>query len=274
MVRLMITRVCALTVLACALAPAQKFEVASVKPANPEDPTGRMVGKLSPIGGPGTADPSRIHYPATTLKYLLQKAYDVHPPNRIVGPDWLGIPLFEIDATMPATTTDAEFQAMLRNLLADRFQLKVHRETKAVPTYTLSVAGGRPKVKKSADAPPPQASDGNLTSTQRLATGPEGYLIPPKGPGTFVQNAGARARMTSQQGTMQDMAAHISTWLRGTVTDATGLTGGYDYVLTFMTYGLEMDGEVVAVSPRAPGGPGVQVGRYFRCPARTARPQA
>ncbi len=47
---------------------------------------------------------------------------------QIVGPGWLGDERFTIDATMPPATTKDQTRAMLRNLLADRFKVELHRE--------------------------------------------------------------------------------------------------------------------------------------------------
>src|SRR3954463_11347245 len=81
------------------------FDVATVKPADPVLPDGRIVvGMVEPIGGPGTNDPGRIHYPIISLKMLLLKAYDLKEPQ-VVGPDWLGTEYFRIEATMRPDTT-------------------------------------------------------------------------------------------------------------------------------------------------------------------------
>ena len=94
-------------------------------------------------GGPGSNDPGRIHYPYMSLKNILMNAYDVKN-FQIVGPGWLDTERFDITATMPPATTKEQFRVMLQNLLAERFKMTVHRETKELPMYSLVVAkGGR-----------------------------------------------------------------------------------------------------------------------------------
>src|ERR1700722_10609921 len=132
------------------------FDVASVKPATPPTPDGRgMIMMAGPSGGPGTKDPGRIHYPFMSLKNILMSAYDVKN-FQIVGPAWLDTERFDITATMPPDTTKEQFRAMLQNLLADRFKMTVHRETKELPMYSLVVAKVGPKMLESAAVPAPK----------------------------------------------------------------------------------------------------------------------
>jgi uncharacterized protein (TIGR03435 family) len=65
-----------------------------------------------------------------SLKDFIGSAYGVKP-QQIVGPDWLGQERFDLAATIPAGGSVAQVSAMLRALLADRFQMTVHRETRA-----------------------------------------------------------------------------------------------------------------------------------------------
>ena len=122
------------------------FEAASVKPAGPFVP-GEMRGMR---GGPGTGDPGRITIARATLSDLLARAYDVWL-DQISGPAWLNDSsayAYRIDATLPPNTTTERFRLMLQNLLAERFHLRLHHETKARPGYELVVASGGPKLKE------------------------------------------------------------------------------------------------------------------------------
>jgi uncharacterized protein (TIGR03435 family) len=88
------------------------FEVASVKPAAPPVPDSRgRIMIAGPSGGPGSKDPGRIRYPFTNLRTLLTIAYDVKS-YQITGPATLDSERFEINATMPPTTTKGQFQVM------------------------------------------------------------------------------------------------------------------------------------------------------------------
>jgi uncharacterized protein (TIGR03435 family) len=226
----------ALLALTCCLAQAQTFEAASVKPtagARPQPPT----------GGPGTSDPGRIHYPFSSLQFLVMRAYDVNR-FQIVGPPWLGTERFDVDATLPRGTTMPQFRAMLQNLLAERFHLAIHRETREAPGYVLVVAKGKPKLKKSVDASP--ADDGTPAP---LKLGPDGYFVPPSRQGLFFQLAGqSGARSNFRQATMQELAAALQSQLRGAVTDGTGLAGKYDFSLTYAVQGLDFGSGRIPVS--------------------------
>src|SRR5271155_1259065 len=113
------------------------FEVASVKPVNLASHP--VFGNR---GGPGTADPGRIHFCCVGMFSLLMRAYDVEL-DQIIGPSWImenmGPDLYLVDATMPADTTRAQSQLMMRNLLEERFHLEVHREKRNFPGYELVV---------------------------------------------------------------------------------------------------------------------------------------
>lgn len=125
-----------------------QFDAASVKVFDQQGST--PIGKR---GGPGTSDPGRITFGRTPLMPLLTKAYGVEA-DQISGPAWMsdfmGPNLYSITATMSPDTTIEQFQVMLQNLLLERFQMKVHHETRNFPGYELTVAPGGPKLKETA----------------------------------------------------------------------------------------------------------------------------
>src|SRR5262249_3697028 len=121
------------------------FEVASIKPAAPpSDPHRIMVGMR---GGPGTPDPGQISYFNVTLRNVLMTAYDVKD-YQISGPGWLGSERYDIIAKVPPGTTKEQLRLMLQNLLAERFQVSLHHESKELPMFALVVAKGGPKMKE------------------------------------------------------------------------------------------------------------------------------
>src|SRR5687768_7749605 len=107
------------------------FEVASVKPSNPDvaGPSGM------PVGGRFTAS-------NLTLRDLVLRAYDLVDSQLVGGPGWRASRRFDIQAKAadPVAGMTA-MQPMLKTLLADRFKLKVHTETREMPIYALVVAG-------------------------------------------------------------------------------------------------------------------------------------
>lgn len=103
-------------------APAkQEFEVAAVKQFTPDG-----MFSLRTIGGPGTSDPGRITYEHLSFEDLLMAAYGV-PRYQISGPSWLGGERYIIEAMIRPGATKEQVNEMLRNLLADRFKLTLHR---------------------------------------------------------------------------------------------------------------------------------------------------
>jgi uncharacterized protein (TIGR03435 family) len=244
------------------------FEVASVKPATPPVPNaqGMMIFR-APSGGPGTKDPGRINYPNMSLKGLLMTAYDVKN-YQIDGPAWLDTERFDVNATMPPDTTKEQFRIMLQNLLAERFKLKVHRDSKELPMYSLVVAKNGPKMKESVETP--ASEDRDRTPPQPPLPlggpkiGPDGFPIlsvPPGGRGGMsMAMMPGRARIMAVKQTMQDLAQRLSGQLNRPVTDATGLTAKYDFTLTYATEGTTGLGAFMTAGgapppPPAGGGP-------------------
>jgi len=239
----------------------QTFDVASVKPATPPTPDGRgRIMMDGPSGGPGTKDPGRIHYPNMSLKLLLMNAYGVKT-FQVVGPPWLDTERFDLNATMPPETTKEQFRVMLQNLLAERFKVTVHKETKDLPMYALVLAKNGPKMKESEevtgakddpDAPPPPPPS-------RPQIGPDGFPVIPLAAlgrgGIFGIMMPGRTRLIGQRQTMQDLASRLTGQLNRPVTDETGLKANYDFTLTYSpTEGMTGPMGLMAPPPQPPGG--------------------
>src|SRR5579863_4018667 len=169
------------------------FDVASVK---------SVILASHPVfgnsGGPGTADPGRIHFCCVAMFSLLMRAYDVEI-DQIIGPSWImdnmGPNLYQIDATMPAGTTKAEFRLMMRNLLVERFNLAVHHEARNFPGYELLVAANGPKLKESASDPGAAAADTPETPKRRA----DGSVILPPGPQMLTSLGRGMVRVQMQE---------------------------------------------------------------------------
>ena len=209
-----------------------------------------------PTGGPGTADPGRIHYPSMSLKTLMMNAYDVKA-LQIVGPAWLDTERFEINAKLPPNTTREQFRVMLQNLLAERFKLAIHRESKELPMYALEVAKGGPKLKESAATVLPEDANAALPAPPASPPkiGADGFPIISQlagRPGLFNFSMPGRSRLLAQQQTMQDLAVRLSNLLNRSVTDATELKAKYDFTLTFSPEGIA--GPMGVAPPPPPGG--------------------
>jgi uncharacterized protein (TIGR03435 family) len=203
------------------------FTVASVKPLA-RLPGGGRAGGLKPLNEPG-----RLRFPAATLKTLFTLAWDVKD-FQLVGPGWIDDERFTIDATMPPETTGDQTRAMLRNLLADRFKVQVHRETRSLPAYALVITKNGLKIP---NTPPPTKEPGNV------GLGPDGFpSIPPDVRGVLFFNMNGQAKMTAQQATMHELAAQLEKMLGAPVIDETQLTAKFDFALRFSPEGLNGPG--------------------------------
>ena len=208
----------------CAAAQPQ-FEAASVKPAAPQ---GRGVGMR---GGPGTDDPGRIVYTNVSFKPLVAAAYGMKFYQVSGFPEWTETQRFDVMATLPAGTTKDEFRQMQQKLLADRFQLVVHRETKEMALYRLVVARGGPKLKP---LTPPK--DQPFDPTNGPARDRDGY--PVLGSETSMAMVaggdGPHARAQAYQKPIDNLIQLLAGQTGAPVVDATGLKGEYDYTLSWI----------------------------------------
>ena len=236
-----------LSIAAC-WAQQPEFEVATVKPSPPPQ-MGRMM--MGTRGGPGTNDPTRYSCSNCSLMMLLTQAYDIQR-NQISGPPILDSERFDITAKVPAGATKEQFRQMIQSLLAERFQLKLHHDTKEMPIYELQAAKGGPKLKESAepvqdDAAPASGGRGPMRMDK------DGYPVLPHGRGSIMAMTPGRARLQAEQETMDQFAARLSTMVGRPVKNATGLNGKYDFVLSFAP---DMATMMAGMPPPPPGGAG------------------
>src|SRR5579863_9583054 len=128
-----------LPLMACAAFAQTGFEAASVK---------RTADRWSPLrGGPGTSSPGQLSGVAT-LKVLVMRAYGLKD-YQVSGPAWMDSERYEIAAKIPAGATRSQVSLMLQGLLADRFGLAIHRETRELPIFALLVGKNGPKLRAS-----------------------------------------------------------------------------------------------------------------------------
>jgi len=111
------------------------FAAASIKPNREIEPRGMMV-RVKPGGGLTTLN--------ANLVLLIQNAYRIQAYQIVGGPEWLNTDGFDIEAKPDQPANEATAWLMLRSLLADRFKLSIHRETRDLPVYALTVAKGGP----------------------------------------------------------------------------------------------------------------------------------
>jgi uncharacterized protein (TIGR03435 family) len=251
-------------VFAQAAAESPTFEVASVKPA--EAPSGMGMMRVMMRGGPGSPDPGQITYSNVSLKNILMNAYAVKG-YQISGPKWLDSERFDIVAKIPKGATKEQFQVMLQNLLAERFKLTLHHETKELPMYALVVGKGGPKLKESVDEdasaagaqggasgpggpsasapppppPPPPGSDGAGPAMSRIKVGQDGMPQLPPGMGKnglMMMMMNGRMRMVGNRQPITAVTEMLGNQLGRPVVDATELKAKYDFTLDFAPDGL------------------------------------
>ena len=176
-----------------AFAQTARFEVASVR---------RAVSEGGPGDIPRNMDSSPGHFAMRNvpLRFALEWAYDLKD-YELTGPDWIkNEERYDILANALGPATDDQMKPMLQTLLTERFQLKLHRETRELAVYALIPGKGSAKVK-------PPAPEGEPT-----LSGSQNAVLFHKFP---------ISRLTFMLSRRMDRP----------VLDLTGLTGVYDYTI-------------------------------------------
>jgi uncharacterized protein (TIGR03435 family) len=217
--------------------------------------SGIDVGGISVNGGPGTHDPGQFTYRGATLRALIFRAYQlVDIQQQIAGPAWIDTDRFDLAAKVPLGTTEAQFQQMLQNLLADRFKLAVHHETKLLQVYELVPAKNGPKLKESASTDSPTAPAPAKPAPAKQDQ--DGFpVVPPGYSGMAMQSAPGPTGQVRQnwvfgQRTVAQLAQMLSMFTGRRTVDKTGLTGKYDFTLSFEP---QQSSPSAAAVPDAPG---------------------
>jgi uncharacterized protein (TIGR03435 family) len=186
-------------------------------------------------GGPGSSDPGQFSFTSAVLRDLLFRAFGLDDyEQQISGPAWIDSERYDIAVKIPPGTTKKQFQQMLQTLLADRFKLVVHHETKQFPVYELVVGKDGPKLKESGESP---AASGSASDPQPPARDRDGFPTIPAGRAGFVSafGPGPHSHWTARQQPMSALANQLSGQMATghRVVDKTGLTGKYDFTLEY-----------------------------------------
>jgi len=209
--------------------PAKTFEVASVKPAAPSVIGPSFHAKTGPRFGPGTSDATRWACDNCSLAVLLIEAYNLKR-FQIAGPKWLDSERFDIVAQVAEGATKEDLRLMEQNLLAERFGLKVHFEKKEMQVYDLVVGKGAPKLKETTGAKP---ADGAASHEFGHGGGGGGFQHDAASGRTFTITMHGNTRHQAVAEDMRQLSDFLAAQLDRPVTDSTGLTGKYDFLLTF-----------------------------------------
>jgi uncharacterized protein (TIGR03435 family) len=201
------------------------YEAASVRP-NKSGQQGSSIRRQ-----PG----GRLTASNMPLRALITFAYQIQGFQLVGDPSWLRTEMFDIVAkmegdpppVMPGTGADPHMVAM-RTLLAERFKLAVHRETRELDIYALVVA--RPDGTLG-----PNLKQTTTDCPALMEAARRGGAPPPSGPNSPVV-CGARATFGTVIVNAMPMvlfANNLSSQMQRVVVDRTGLTGGWDFELSF-----------------------------------------
>ena len=193
----------AITLAAAGFGQTPSFDVASVKVSTGggdvmrHDFNGRDKIQISPDGliSHGLSMRSYVAWAYHVLDY------------QVTGPDWIGGARYEISAKAGSQATEDQLRLMMQSLLAERFKLEVHRQTKEMQAYLLQVAKGGPKFKESGSD-----GDADIKPDQRTMT------------------------ITAQRTSVPFLIDALVNIFRAPVIDQTGLTGKYDVTINVAKY--------------------------------------
>jgi uncharacterized protein (TIGR03435 family) len=175
-------------------APAPSFEVASVKIAASRENSIEF-------------GPNSLTMRGVRLNAVIAWAFDIRE-YQVAGPGWVPESVFDIVAKSAGPASEAQLRQMLQSLLADRFQLTYHRETREIPALILVVS-------------------------------PKGLKITPADkPGNPAFRTG-KLMLAGDGATIDDLARFLAHELHEAVIDRTGLTGLFHYALDINAYVTE-----------------------------------
>ncbi|MFN7992919.1 MAG: M56 and DUF3738 domain-containing protein [Bryobacteraceae bacterium] len=194
------------------------FDVVSIKPSKGAD--NRVMIGIDPSG--------RFNAENITLKMLLEEAYGIKDSQLLGAPGWAASEHYNIEAKPEESLAAAQrklgpeqhraqLQQMLQAMLTDRFQLKVHHESKQLPLYELVIANGGPKIQQSPQTPDEQ--------------GPPGPMRPDGPPPRHSIRMMGRGHLTINGVDLNMFSDVLSRQLGRVVVNQTGLKGNYDFEL-------------------------------------------
>jgi bla regulator protein BlaR1 len=191
------------------------FDVVSIKRTDPNDtrpgadftalPGGRLLARNNPVSN------------------FITNAFGVPNYTVVGGPEWMRVDRYDLDARAAGDASRAELMLMLQTLLAERFQFRMHRETREMPAYVLTVARGGVRLQPSKDGGCVDRSPANRNSLPASEKRPgcgnnllTGRTNPPNLTWTAVRIDG------------RGVAEALAGYFRRPVVDRTGLTGFFD----------------------------------------------
>ena len=203
------------------LGQSPQFEVASVRP---------FVSAPEQVAAGLHFDGAQVRGVGLSLRDYLATAYRFKA-TLISGPDWTATERYDIQATLPDGGTKAQVPEMLQALLADRFQVKLHKEKKEFPIFALVLAKGPPKLK---ELPPDPGEDKNNDEPVGMANV---ATIVAVGNGVSVKYArGASISVGNNRIEVTKLplwvfCRNLERYSDRQIVDMTGLAGAYSFAL-------------------------------------------
>ena len=201
------------------------FDVASVKPADStagREGGGRMGPGMGMGGGRGgniQVAPASVTMRNVTLRNAIRWAHNV-TEYQVSGPEWLDSARFNINAKSAGPASEDELRVMMQTLLADRFKLAVHHQTKEFNVFVLAPGKNGTKLQES-------KTEGESSIQPQLNT----------------------MTVTVQRTAVSQMIEMMTPILGAPVIDETGLKGRYDLTVNLAKYASEMQPGAGAVPP-------------------------
>jgi uncharacterized protein (TIGR03435 family) len=185
-----------------AIPPDLKFEVASLKPSQPDG----VGGGIRPAAGG-----QRYEAVNCPLTVMIQAAYRIKAEQIVGGPVWIGTERFDMKGIAARPSNADELHIMLMNLIVERFHLKFHKDKKEMSMYALTVDKGGPHL-----TPHEAANAGEMWIDQTL----DGIV---------------HVKMKATFSPMEYFAFRLSNLMDRPVVDLTNLKGGYDFNFEYTT---------------------------------------
>jgi uncharacterized protein (TIGR03435 family) len=186
--------------------------------------------------GAGQRGTGVFSLPAGTAEVLISYAFGV-PRYRVVdGPAWIASDRFQVLAKAAGSPTRAEMQLMVQQLLADRFGLVAHRESRERPTYDLVMARSDRRLGPNLKPAPVDCTpyvNGDRPPSEGPTIERAGRIVPRCGT-VLAWGNGFQSPMLLGR-TMPQLAEYLSGQTSRDVVDKTGLSGVFDLDLTFAT---------------------------------------
>ena len=184
--------------------PAPSFEVTDVRPSAP------ALNPFTYASG-GFLRGTRYDLHKATLLDLIRIAYQVATENIDGGPNWLEFDRFDVAGRAPSDSSPEALRRMLQALLAERFHLVVHSDTRPRPAYVLTMGKARPKLNESAETGDAECQMAGANNAAPLVT--------------------FSCRHTSMASLAVRLRISAGDYLKEPVIDNTGLEGSWDFTL-------------------------------------------